>query len=104
MGVSPEGALLARGVDWDKVIKCLSGGDATIDGMRWQTRGRLCSIPLRDGDGAVHPAGRVEEHAMVVEGRWRVEGVSHVEEERVGCVDCERRRSGGRLGQVTTGR
>lgn len=55
----------------------------------------MCSIPLSDGDGAVHPAGRVEEHAMVVEGRWRVEGVGHVEEEGVGCVDGERGRSVG---------
>ena len=70
----------------------------------------MCSIPLRDGDGTVHPAGRVEEHAMVVEGRWRVERVGHVDEEGVRCVDGERRRSVGgghvgsrRRGEITHG-
>ena len=34
MGVSPEGAVLARGVDRDDIVKCLTGGDATMRGVR----------------------------------------------------------------------
>lgn len=74
VGVSPEGAVLTRGVDWQEIIKGLTGGDATTED---QTSGRLggasWNIPLGDLEGTIHPAGGVEEHAMVVEGRWYVE-------------------------------
>lgn len=52
-------------------------------------------MPLGDLDGAVHPAGGVEVHAMVVEGGWHVERVGHMEEERVGRID---RECGGSVG------
>lgn len=36
--MSPVGAVLARGVDRDDIVKGLTGGDATVDRTRWVTK------------------------------------------------------------------
>lgn len=48
---------------------------------------KTINIPLRDVGSAVHPAGGVEIHAMMVQGGWQIERVGQVKEEGVGCVD-----------------
>ena len=82
---------LAGRVDGDVVGEGKAWGDTALGALvRWfvnlrnegdQGGGR--DAPLRDAHGAIVPGGRVEEHAVVVEGSWLVDAVRCMDEEQV---------------------
>lgn len=75
--MNPVSAPLIGGVDGNHIIEITSRGNTTAE---WRLVGDLGKIegyllPFRDAKSAVHPRGRIEEHAMVMKGCGLIQAV-----------------------------